>query len=68
MDIQLLDRELIIENSGPILANDSQQLFERFKKGREESKTTGWALPWSNKFASSISMKYYIHTIRVFIV
>lgn len=44
VDIQLSERELVIENSGPILENDSHQLFERFKKGREESRTTGLGL------------------------
>jgi signal transduction histidine kinase len=42
--VRLTGKELSIENSGPILNVDPQRLFERFKKGREESRTTGLGL------------------------
>jgi signal transduction histidine kinase len=44
VDIQLKNNELIIENTGHSIAGNTEQLFERFKKGREESKTTGLGL------------------------
>jgi len=44
VDIQLNDHELVIENTGYPIPGDTEQLFERFKKGREESKTTGLGL------------------------
>ncbi|HEV3411430.1 MAG TPA: HAMP domain-containing sensor histidine kinase [Puia sp.] len=42
--VRLTGKELWIENSGPILNVDPQRLFERFRKGREESRTTGLGL------------------------
>jgi signal transduction histidine kinase len=42
--IQLADKELTIENSGLKLEGNTESLFERFKKGREESRTTGLGL------------------------
>ena len=44
VDIRLTGRELTIENSGLVLEGDPQRLFERFKKGRDESGTTGLGL------------------------
>ncbi|HTI07332.1 MAG TPA: HAMP domain-containing sensor histidine kinase [Puia sp.] len=44
VDIQLKNNELIIENTGYSIAGETDQLFERFKKGREQSKTTGLGL------------------------
>jgi signal transduction histidine kinase len=42
--IRLTGTELCMENSGPVLEGDPQRLFERFRKGREESRTTGLGL------------------------
>jgi signal transduction histidine kinase len=42
--VSLTAGELCIENSGPILEGDPERLFERFKKGSEESRTTGLGL------------------------
>jgi signal transduction histidine kinase len=42
--ILLTDKELSMENSGPVLEGDPERLFERFRKGREESRTTGLGL------------------------
>jgi signal transduction histidine kinase len=44
VDIQLRNREFIIENTGHPIVGGTDQLFERFKKGREQSKTTGLGL------------------------
>ena len=42
--IQLTNNELIIENTGHSIVGSTEQLFERFKKGREGSETTGLGL------------------------
>ena len=42
--VRLNGRELIIENTGYPIEGETDQLFERFKKGREQSKTTGLGL------------------------
>ncbi len=44
IDIRLDNRALIVENSGYSFEGEPERLFERFKKGREESKTTGLGL------------------------
>jgi hypothetical protein len=35
---------LTVENTGHSIEGETERLFERFKKGREESKTTGLGL------------------------
>ena len=42
--VWLNSRGLIIENTGHPIEGETDQLFERFKKGREQSKTTGLGL------------------------
>lgn len=42
--ILLRDDRLVIENSGPVLEGDPERLFDRFRKGREDSRTTGLGL------------------------
>lgn len=44
VDIRLTGKELTIENSGPVLEGGTEKLFERFRKGREDSRTTGLGL------------------------
>jgi signal transduction histidine kinase len=44
IDVRLDNRTLIIENTGHSIDGETERLFERFKKGREESKTTGLGL------------------------
>lgn len=44
IDVRLDNRALIIENTGQTIDGETERLFERFKKGREESKTTGLGL------------------------
>jgi signal transduction histidine kinase len=42
--VRLNSRELVIENTGHPLEGGTDQLFERFKTGREQSNTTGLGL------------------------
>jgi signal transduction histidine kinase len=44
INIQLNNRSLVIENTGHPIEGDTDLLFERFKKGREGSNTTGLGL------------------------
>jgi len=44
IDVRLANWSLIIENTGHSIEGGTEWLFERFKKGREESKTTGLGL------------------------
>ena len=44
VDIHLKHNEFVIENTGYAIEGETDQLFERFKKGREQSKTTGLGL------------------------
>jgi len=44
INVRLDNRALIVENSGHSIEGEPERLFERFKKGREESKTTGLGL------------------------
>ncbi|HXB06688.1 MAG TPA: HAMP domain-containing sensor histidine kinase [Puia sp.] len=44
VNVFLKSGELVVENSGPVLEGDPQRLFERFRKGSEDSRTTGLGL------------------------
>jgi signal transduction histidine kinase len=44
VQIQLSRTELLIENTGPPVEGDPERLFGRFKKGREDNRTTGLGL------------------------
>lgn len=44
VEIRLEETELVIRNSGPMLEVDPDRLFDRFRKGREDSRTTGLGL------------------------
>ena len=44
VDIQLSDKQLVIQNSGPALEGDPKRLFDRFRKGRVDNRTTGLGL------------------------
>jgi signal transduction histidine kinase len=71
VNIQLNNRELIIENTGYSIAGETDQLFERFRKGREQSKTTGLGLSLVKQicqlyqFSLQYSYTENIHRIRV---
>jgi signal transduction histidine kinase len=44
VDVHLSDKELIVKNSGPALEGDPEHLFDRFRKGRVDNRTTGLGL------------------------
>jgi signal transduction histidine kinase len=44
VDVRLSDKELVIRNSGPVLEGDPERLFDRFRKGRVDNRTTGLGL------------------------
>jgi signal transduction histidine kinase len=44
VDLQLTDNRLVIKNSGPELEGDPGRLFDRFRKGRVDNRTTGLGL------------------------
>lgn len=44
VDVRLTPGTLIIKNSGPPIEGDPGQLFERFRKGRVDNRTTGLGL------------------------
>lgn len=50
--VSLSPHALIIENTGHPIAGGTDQLFERFKKGREQSKTTGLGLSLVQRICS----------------
>lgn len=44
VDIRLSATEFVVENSGPVLEGDPERLFDRFRKGRADSRTMGLGL------------------------
>ena len=44
VDIRLSDKQLEIKNSGPAIEGDPGRLFDRFRKGRVDNRTTGLGL------------------------
>ena len=44
VDIRLTAQELVIENTGPVIHEDPERLFDRFRKGRVGNRTTGLGL------------------------
>lgn len=44
VDIRLSARALVIENTGPEIQDDPERLFDRFRKGRVDNRTTGLGL------------------------
>jgi signal transduction histidine kinase len=71
VDVFLKNRELIIENTGESFDGNTEQLFERFKKGRMDSKTTGLGLSLVKQICHfyQFDLKYSyskgIHRVRV---
>jgi len=69
--IRLAGDELTIENSGAILEGEAGRLFERFKKGREGSRTTGLGLALVKQICHlyRFDVQYHhregIHCIRI---
>lgn len=58
-NIQLTDKALTIENSGPTLDTDPERLFDRFRKGRVDNRTTGLGLALVRQIA-----QFYHYDIR----
>jgi signal transduction histidine kinase len=44
VEIRLSGKELIVRNSGPAVEGDPERLFDRFRKGRVDNRTTGLGL------------------------
>jgi signal transduction histidine kinase len=71
VDISLRTDELVIENTGHPIEGETERLFERFKKGRVESKTTGLGLALVKQicqlyqFDLQYDYKGNIHRVRV---
>ena len=71
IDIRLNNRTLIIENTGHPIEGEIEQLFERFKKGRPESKSTGLGLSLVQRICriNHFDLRYHygqnIHCITV---
>ncbi len=69
--LSLSQEELTIANSGPDLSIEPERLFERFKKGTEDSKTTGLGLALASQicrlygFKLTYTYKQKTHTIKI---
>jgi len=44
VDIHLTQTTLVINNTGPVIHDDPERLFDRFRKGRVDNRTTGLGL------------------------
>jgi signal transduction histidine kinase len=44
VEISLSPNTLVIENTGPVIGEDPERLFDRFRKGRVDNRTTGLGL------------------------
>ena len=71
VDVQLSAKELVIKNSGPVLEGDPERLFDRFRKGRVDNRTTGLGLALVRQIAQlyryDIRYTYQdgVHQLRV---
>ncbi|MEP7108305.1 MAG: HAMP domain-containing sensor histidine kinase [Ferruginibacter sp.] len=71
ISVHLRNNEFTIENSGSKIVEAPELLFERFRKGHADSKTTGLGLALVKQIAQLYKMKlqyYYeheIHTIKI---
>jgi signal transduction histidine kinase len=71
VNVLLNSRELIIENTGHPIEGETDQMFERFKKGRDQSKTTGLGLSLVRRICQiyqyrlNYSYKNNIHRVTV---
>jgi signal transduction histidine kinase len=71
IEVLLNDHEIVIQNTGFPISENTEELFERFKKGREESKTTGLGLSLVKEicrfYQFDLVYKYAagIHEVRV---
>jgi signal transduction histidine kinase len=71
VQIQLSHAGLLIENSGPPVEGDPKRLFDRFKKGREDNRSTGLGLALVNQICQLYGYGLHydhhsgIHRLRV---
>lgn len=71
--IHLDEHKLVIENTGAEILQDPQELFERFKKGDDASKTTGLGLALAkqiallHKFRLEYDYENKVHRLILFI-
>jgi signal transduction histidine kinase len=71
VQIQLSRTELLIGNSGPPIEGDPERLFDRFKKGREDNRTTGLGLALVHQICQLYRYRLHysyhsgIHQLRV---
>jgi signal transduction histidine kinase len=69
--LHLDNTKFILENTGPAIAGEPERLFERFKKGSDESKTTGLGLALVKQIAQlyHLGLQYHyentLHRITV---
>ncbi len=67
--VKLSDNEFTIENSGEAIVEEPELLFERFRKGSKESKTTGLGLSLVRQIAQIYQMGlHYNHNSGVHFV
>jgi len=55
VDVRLSGKGLVIKNSGPALEGDPKRLFDRFRKGRVDNRTTGLGLALVQQIAQLYS-------------
>lgn len=61
--ITILPAQVIVENTGPQLSTNPEELFERFKKGSHETKTTGLGLALVKQICNLYNYTvHYSHT------
>jgi signal transduction histidine kinase len=71
VDVQLTSKALVIKNTGPVIEGDAERLFDRFKKGRPDSRTTGLGLALVRQIAQlyTYDIRYTclgsVHELRV---
>jgi signal transduction histidine kinase len=59
VNVHLTDKTLTIKNAGPRLEGDPERLFDRFRKGRVDNRTTGLGLALVRQIAQLY--KYEVH-------
>lgn len=71
INIHLNNKECTIENSGDAILEDPEELFQRFRKGNANSKTTGLGLALVKQIAQLYNMELHygyeggIHTMKI---
>ncbi len=74
MKVTVEDKKLLVENTGPELQGTPEEMFERFKKGSDKTKTTGLGLALAKQicylYGYTISYEYRKgwHTLKILFV